>query len=134
MNTSLVILDTNIVSYFFNGHSNALIYEDALNGFNLGTSFITVGEMLQGAYRAQWGEKRIRALDVFLHHFLLVRYTHLICEHWARVRFQRRHRPISENDAWIAATALAYDAPLVTHNAQDFVEIDGLNIITKNTL
>jgi len=133
MNESLVVLDTNIVSYFFNRHSNSLIYEDSVKGFNLGISFVTVGEMLQGAYRARWSEKRIRALDMFLHHFLLVRYSHPICEHWAKVRFQRRHRPISENDAWIAATALAYNAPLVTHNARDFMEIDGLAIITKHT-
>jgi predicted nucleic acid-binding protein len=131
MNSALVVLDTNIVSYFFNGHSNALIYEEDLEGFHLGISFVTVGEMLHGAYRAHWGEKRIRALDLFLHRFLLVRYSHSLCENWAQVRFQRRHRPISENDAWIAATALAYDAPLVTHNVKDFTGIDGLRIITK---
>ena len=56
MNTSLVVLDTNIVSYFFNGHSNSLAYEEHLKGFNLGISFVTVGEMLQGAYRAHWSE------------------------------------------------------------------------------
>ena len=34
-------------------------------------------------------------------------------------------------DAWGTATALAYDLPLVTHNAKDFAGIDSLKIITK---
>ncbi|MDR1383895.1 MAG: PIN domain-containing protein [Planctomycetaceae bacterium] len=88
--------------------------------------------MFYGAYHASWGEKRIKSLDIFLHRFLLIRYSHLICECWARVRYQRRRQPISENDAWIAATALAYHVPLVTHNSRDFNGIDNLSLITMN--
>jgi len=39
--------------------------------------------------------------------------------------------PVSVGDAWIAATALAYSIPLVTHNYSDFKNISGLQIITE---
>ncbi|HMV48611.1 MAG TPA: hypothetical protein PLD20_33115 [Blastocatellia bacterium] len=35
------------------------------------------------------------------------------------------------SDAWIAAAALLYDVPLVTHNVADFVGITGLTLITE---
>lgn len=39
--------------------------------------------------------------------------------------------PISAADAWIAATALLYGVPLVTHNRKDFEGIDGLVVISE---
>lgn len=33
-------------------------------------------------------------------------------------------------DAWIAATALQYELPLVTHNPTDFEDIEKLEIVT----
>ena len=55
-----------------------------------------------------------------------------ICQQWAIVQMECRNkgRRIEGNDAWIAATALHYDIPLVTHNAKDFRCIDALEIIT----
>ena len=35
-------------------------------------------------------------------------------------------------DAWIAATALHLDVPLVTHNKNDFLGVDGLTLITES--
>jgi predicted nucleic acid-binding protein len=34
-------------------------------------------------------------------------------------------------DAWIAATALLHDLPLITHNRWDFEDIRGLNVISE---
>jgi predicted nucleic acid-binding protein len=34
-------------------------------------------------------------------------------------------------DAWIAATALYLNAPLVTHNAAHFRDVPGLHVITE---
>jgi predicted nucleic acid-binding protein len=42
----------------------------------------------------------------------------------------RKGRPIQVADAWIAATALLYGIPLVTHNPADFAGVDGLRLIT----
>ena len=42
---------------------------------------------------------------------------------------EARHDPIDENDRWIAATALALGATLVTRDG-DFAGIGGLAVIT----
>jgi predicted nucleic acid-binding protein len=38
---------------------------------------------------------------------------------------------IDTADAWIAATALALNCPLVTHDAADFAGVPGLKIISE---
>jgi tRNA(fMet)-specific endonuclease VapC len=45
---------------------------------------------------------------------------------------RRNGRPISAADAWVAATALYLGVPLVTHNQNHFIGIDGLLIISEN--
>jgi tRNA(fMet)-specific endonuclease VapC len=37
---------------------------------------------------------------------------------------------ISSSDAWIAATAVAYQLPLLTHNPTDFASVEHLTIVT----
>lgn len=51
--------------------------------------------------------------------------------HYAAIVAQRTHvgRPISTEDAQIAAIALAHDVTLATRNVSDFEGIDGLQII-----
>ena len=55
-----------------------------------------------------------------------------LCRLWAEITSvaRRRGKTIQESDAWIAATALALHAPLVTHNPSDFAAVDGLSILT----
>ena len=40
-------------------------------------------------------------------------------------------RRLETADAWIAATALLYDAPLLTHNSSDYQGVPALKIITE---
>jgi len=54
-----------------------------------------------------------------------------ICKKGAEFRAIRRAQPIGVADAWIAATALANDLELVTHNPDDFQNIPGLKVITE---
>jgi predicted nucleic acid-binding protein len=37
---------------------------------------------------------------------------------------------IGNADAWIAATALDLEAPLLTHNRKDFAAVPGLTVIS----
>ena len=46
------------------------------------------------------------------------------------VERQRLGKPISVQDAWIAATAIRHNVPLATHNREDFAGISGLTLLT----
>jgi tRNA(fMet)-specific endonuclease VapC len=107
-----------------------LRYEDLLRGNQLAISFMTVAELHEGAYRANWGEKRLRKLERAVEDYTMFSSTTEICRRWGDVRYQRRQQPISAEDAWMAATALTYRCPLVTHNPQDFRDIRQLRILT----
>jgi predicted nucleic acid-binding protein len=45
------------------------------------------------------------------------------------VAARRNGRRIETADAWIAATALLLDAPLLTHNKADYLGVPGLRLI-----
>jgi tRNA(fMet)-specific endonuclease VapC len=51
---------------------------------------------------------------------------------WAQIKSARekKGRPITFADAWIASAALQLNVPLVTHNARDFEAVDSLVIPT----
>ncbi len=130
---SKVVLDTNIVSYIMKGHTLAQSYQPHLQGKLLAISFITVGELYYGAEKDRWGEQKRKKLETTLRNFVVIPYDHEIARHYGMVvaARKRKGRPISSNDAWIAACALRHSVPLVTHNANDFELIDGLQIITE---
>lgn len=55
-----------------------------------------------------------------------------LCRIWANLRAERQTigQPLLAQDAWIAATAVRHDLPLVTHNAKDFQNIPKLQVLT----
>jgi predicted nucleic acid-binding protein len=64
--------------------------------------------------------------------FVVVFADRNLCRWWAEAceRARKNGFVIPAGDAWIAATALALDVPLVTHNVGDYRGIDGLNILS----
>jgi len=48
------------------------------------------------------------------------------------VSAQDARRRIECADAWIAATAILYDAPLVTHNREDYLGVPGLSVVSHS--
>lgn len=124
-------MDTNIVSYLMRGDSRAEIYRRHFEGRTLAVSFVTVGELYEGAYRKKWSEKKVGGLKELLKSYLIIPFSPVICETWGRIRAERKRQPIAVNDGWIAATAVSHGCPLVTHNPDDFGNISGLQILTE---
>jgi predicted nucleic acid-binding protein len=90
-------------------------------------SFMTEAELEQWALLANWSEKRVVWLRLFLSRFVVVPSSHDLVLKWAEamVAARRNGRRIETADAWVAATALLYDAPLPTHNKADYLGVPG---------
>ena len=102
---SQVVVDTDVASYIFNWHSVAQHYVDALRGFDLILSLMSVAELRMGAISAGWGNHRKFLLERFIQGFELFYADNELCTVWARIRANARAagRPMSPQDAWIAA-------------------------------
>lgn len=125
-----LLLDTNIASYLMKGHPLSEAYAPMIRGPILLVSFMTVAELLEGALRAGWGTHRLEYLAAVLAQYRVVHTTDPMCRYYAQIRAARREKPLSPQDALIAATALAEGIPLVTHNPCDFANIPGLRVLT----
>lgn len=129
----IVLLDTNIVSFLLKSDSRAASYEPYLQGQQLAISFMTVAELFQWAAVRNWGTDRVHQLEqTLLETYTVLAFDINTCRLWGTVRAKCRSagRPISPQDAWIAATALQHKLPLVTHNPVDFEIIEDLELIT----
>jgi predicted nucleic acid-binding protein len=125
------LLDTNIASYLLKGHPLAARYRPHLAGHLPAVSFMTVGELYEGAMTAAWGPRRWASLHALLGRMVVLETSDTVCHHFAAGRAQRRAQPIAVADAWIAATALTHGIELVTHNPSGFHGIAGLRVITE---
>lgn len=127
-----VLLDTNVVSYLMRGDQLAAAYRPHLERKTLAVSFMTVAELYEGACRGHWGDARLARLEGEIRNYLVIPFSNRLCRIWGQIRATRLHRPISVDDAWIAASALAFGCPLVTHNPTHFADIPELTIITEH--
>jgi len=127
---NVVLLDTNVVSYLFKGDTRAAAYGPLLQGHRLAISFVTVAELFEWAALRQWGEMRISRLEQALATYVVIPVDVELCRVWGRIRAQQQNagRMIASQDAWIAATALRHELPLVTHNPRDFCDIPGIDV------
>ncbi len=129
----LLVLDTDVCSFLFKRDSRAQVYRVHLEGHNLSISFQTMAEIYQWAYLHGWGDQRIAQMEQWLRRFIVLPFDYEICRNWARIRMERQRngKPMSAQDAWIAACALRHDCPLVTHNPRDYAGISGLSVISE---
>lgn len=126
---SRVVVDTSVVSYLLKEHSLAGPYLELLRGRILGLSFMSLGELYRWPLERAWGPQKLEALREHLVGYVVLDSDADICRQWARI-MSRKGRPVSIQDAWIAATAIRYDCPVVTHNVREFSSIEGLTVLT----
>ena len=79
-------------------------------------SIVTVGEALAISRRLAWGPAKIAALQALFQGLVIVNISNAILEHYAQIDviLRRAGRPVQQNDMWIAATAAASGAHLLT--------------------
>jgi predicted nucleic acid-binding protein len=127
------IVDTDVVSMLFKADSRAEPYRVHISGRLLGISFMTLAELQRWQLERAWGPVRKAELAQHLTRYTVLPTSRELCATWARVSWEarRKGRPIQTADAWIAASALHYQVPLITNNAKDYVAIDGLQVLTR---
>jgi predicted nucleic acid-binding protein len=126
------VVDTDVVSFLFKSHPLAPAYQAILTGRPLAVSLITVAEIEYGMEVKNWGAGRRDLMRRFLSRFTPLLPDTETARLWARVKSarERKGRPITFADAWIAAAALQLNIPLATHNARHFEGIQDLAVLT----
>lgn len=133
---NFVVVDTDVVSFYLKGDSRFAAYTPFLEGQRLVMSFMTYGELLYWQEIRKWGEKKRKALAAEIRsNYIVHPGDRSICTVWAAIRAdaQSKGLQIQVADAWIAATAMALNVALVSHNWRDFENVDGLNILTAES-
>ena len=132
--TTPAVVDTDVVSFLFKSHSLAPAYQAILAGRPLAVSLITIAEIEFGMEVRNWGTSRRDLMRRFLTRFTTLMPDTETARVWARIKSgcEKKGRPITFADAWIAASAVQLNIPLATHNAGDFEAADGLSILTAN--
>jgi predicted nucleic acid-binding protein len=123
-----VVVDTDVISFLFKSHSLASAYQVLLVGRPLAVSLISLAEIEYGMEVKNWGSAR-RDL---MHRFLARFPDHDTAALWAKIKSscEKKGRPITFADAWIAASAVQLNIPLVTHNVGDYVAVKSLTVLT----
>jgi predicted nucleic acid-binding protein len=126
------LVDTDVVSFLFKGHSSASLYLPDLEGRKLGISFMTLAELDRWVIQSRWGEARQQRFRQYMEGYVLVPYSRELCQKWAEITLAAEAvgRRIECADAWVAATALHHGLPLITHNRGDFLGVPALTIIS----
>ena len=79
-----------------------------------------------------WGSIRKAELERHLAHYTVLPVNRELCRKWAEISFDagRQGRHIQTADTWVAATALYYQVPLITHNRDDYTMVRGLSVLS----
>jgi tRNA(fMet)-specific endonuclease VapC len=130
----IVLLDTDVFSYLMEpGDPRGLPYLRHVEGRTTALSFITIGELLFGAFHRDWGERRIAELEKRLEAAFVLPFDQETAVAYGRLktRLRRQGRILADNDLWIAALAVRHSVPLVSNNRTHFERVPGLVLICE---
>lgn len=123
------LLDTDTCVEILRGNETVIARREALPD-TLVTGWIQAGELLYGAAKSgSPTESRRRVLD-FLATLPVIDLNPLAADLFGttKARLERAGRRLADADLWIAATALAHDAVLVTGNHRHYDRIPDLEL------
>ena len=130
-----LVLDTDVVSYLYKRDTRAELYRPHLNDPPFIISFMSLAELRRWTLERGWGERTRHELEEYLSRYFVIHSEDPICTRWAEAMNTARSsgRPIASSDAWVAATALFLDVPLVTHNGRHYSGVSGLRVISEGS-
>ena len=126
-------LDTNVV---IDATNNKKIAHIVLSHFKKVTASdiiipaVVIAELEFGARHSTDYDRNMKVVKEFLKDFKVIPFTEKEAEFYGRIRQQLTldGTPIGSNDMLIAATALAHDTTIVTHNVSEFSRVKDLKI------
>jgi tRNA(fMet)-specific endonuclease VapC len=126
------VIDTDVVSFLYKGDTRAELYRPHLASPPFILSFMTVAELRSWTRQRDWGADRQKALEAYLARYVILYANDALCDRWAEAMDSARRagRPIAAADAWVAATALYQNVPVVTHNGSHFAGVAGLTVVS----
>ena len=127
------VIDTDVFSFIFKGDTRKSLYEPYTKDRFLFLSFMSLAELWNWTLTRNWGIKQRTRLESSLRHYSVQNSNRDICVLWAELQHEANlaGTPLGESDAWIAATAIFLDVPLISHNANHFKNIKRLDLITE---
>jgi predicted nucleic acid-binding protein len=96
---------------------------------------MTIAELEFWGASRNWGQRRRLQLEGYVRqHFAMYPVTRQLCTLWSEVTLEARAkgRVIRCADAWVAATALRLNAPLMTNNVRDYEFLGGIQVIAPS--
>ncbi|MDP2762667.1 MAG: type II toxin-antitoxin system VapC family toxin [Sideroxyarcus sp.] len=126
----MLILDSNIISYYLRGDPQIVPRVQALAPAEVGVPAIVEYELRYGLLRLpqEAAKPRLAALMQLLQPMQRLPFDSDCAAHAARIRveLEAAGTPIGPHDTLIAATTLRYQATLVTRNVREFSRVQGL--------
>jgi tRNA(fMet)-specific endonuclease VapC len=124
------VLDTNTLIYFFKGLGRVARNLLSKSPGEIAIPAIVLYELGVGVGKSQSPQKRIMQLQEFvsLIHIIPFGYAEAKCAAGIRVKLEKKGVPVGPYDILIAASALANNWTLITHNREEFARIEGLKI------
>jgi tRNA(fMet)-specific endonuclease VapC len=123
------VLDANACIHLINGTSPGLIARfKAKKPDDFRMSTVVRAELIFGARNSSRIAENLRLLDRFLAPFTSLPFDDAGAEAYGQIRVElkRQGKPIGANDLLIAASALAHNLTLITHNVREFGRVPGL--------
>lgn len=136
MADEFILLDTDVFISLTRGQRIAATYAPLVAGRLPVLSFASVAELWRGAYAREYGEESRRRLEATISATVVVPPTDELTRAWARISNEARANghPLGQkaqiHDAWVAATAIHHELPLLTGNVRHFEGFPGLLLVT----
>jgi tRNA(fMet)-specific endonuclease VapC len=129
--TGPYFLDANICIYALKGtYPRIADHMRRHSPADMKIAAIVQAELRFGARKSQSAARTREILDRFLSPYEVVPFDVTAADAYAELRLdlERKGTPIGPNDMILAATVLAGDGCLVTHNAQEFRRVKRLRV------